>query len=156
MEHIKLAHIMWVGQSGNRDLTLERPRISNCSVYNIGCLSCPSLPLRAWRTPERHGSLAHTGMKVREVDADVRKDGRCRGINVVEALTSKEEGSQAKSSRFPSGLVYLWLLHSGVGCFCLPHREVFSYSVTLSRKCSSMSWFLIRGTFLRRTWIQSS
>lgn len=115
MEPVKLAHITWVGQTGNRDLTLERQRISNCSVSNIGCLSRPSRPLKAWRTPESHGSLAHTRMKVREAGANVRKDGRCRGINVVEALTSKEEGRQAKSSTSPQA-----------SCVRPPHSTVVS------------------------------
>lgn len=101
MEHIKLAHVMLPGQSSTRDLTLERWRISNGSIYNTGCFSSPSLPPKAGRTLESHRSLAHIGVKVREAGVDVRKHDRCHGINVVEARTSKEEGRQAKSSSFP-------------------------------------------------------
>lgn len=107
MEHSKLAHVTLPGQSSTRDLTLERRRISNCSIYDTGCLSSPSLPPKARRTPESHRSLARIGVKVREAGADVRKHDRRSGINVVDTLISKEEGRQAKNSSLPSGLFYL-------------------------------------------------
>lgn len=133
MEHIKLTHTMWVGQTSNRDLTLERQTISNCSIDNTGFLSSPSLPLKAWRTPESHGSLVHTRMKVREAGTDVRGGGRCRGINVVETFTNKKEGRQAGKKQLLSLRPLAYGLSIAVWYFCSPHREVFPHSVNLSR-----------------------